>query len=102
VFDGIDAIDPEVPAVNSAWLTGAGTMCSAGIKAESANAAKPNAPKLSQARSTARSKLIMAATKAVANAEKKGPIYDPDPSAPDFADSIDSLIDSVSTELNGD
>ncbi len=102
IVGDVDAIDPEVPVLNSAWYTAAAAMCSTGVKAESSNQAKPNESKRSEARAKGRTKLVLAAGKAVDKAESKGVVFVAPPDVPDFADSIDDLIDDIAAELNGD
>ncbi|HTO06673.1 MAG TPA: hypothetical protein VMR86_06405 [Myxococcota bacterium] len=99
VFDQADAINPANVPVGNAWLNAAGADCSAGLKAEAANVKKPDAAKLDQARAKAHDKLVTTAGKAVAKAEKKGGVFDPEPDPGAFADLLDQLIDDTVTAL---
>ena len=96
-----DTIDPPQPALVSAWLAAAGTMCSAAAKAESKNVTRPDPAKLDQLRASARSKLTAAAQKGLAQAEKKGVVFDPEPDVAAFVASVDALIDEIVSEVNG-
>jgi hypothetical protein len=97
----VDTIKPQLPAFKSGWYTAAKAMCNTVAKAESKNVTKPSPTRLSELRAAARTKLTLAANKAVAKAESKGVVFDPEPDVTAFLDSIDALIDDIVTELNG-
>jgi hypothetical protein len=100
LFDAADAaLTPSNATVENAWLGAAGAACSAGLKAEAANAKKPSAAKLDEARAKAHDKLVSTAGKAVTKAEKKGGAFDPEPDANSFADSVDQAIDDTTAAL---
>jgi len=95
----VDALTPATPPVNSAWLSGAAVACSAGLKAEARDAAKPDAQKLATARQKADDKLTTAASNAVAKAAKKGVVFVPDADVPGFVGSVDDAIDGATDAL---
>jgi hypothetical protein len=97
----VDSVNPDVPALDGAWLTDAGALCGTVEKAISKNATKPDLAKLEAARAKAKAKLILLANQAVAKAESKGVVFDPEPDVTAFVDSIDTLIDDVVNELEG-
>jgi len=97
----VDAVDPQTPAVISAWYSGAAAMCSAAAKAESRNVAKPAPDKLVRLRESARVKLLAAAAKVVAKAEAKGVVFNPEPDVAGLVESIDHLVDDLVAELSG-
>jgi len=99
ISDEVDAITPPNASVQSAWLGAAGAACSAGLRAEAANAKKPSQAKLDQARAKAHDKLVTTAGKAVSKAEQKGVMFDPEPDPSGFADSVDQLIDETAAAL---
>jgi hypothetical protein len=97
----VDTIKPQLPAFKSGWYTAAKAMCNTVAKAESKDVKKPSPTKLSELRAAARTKLTLAVNKAIATAESKGVVFDPEPDVTAFLDSIDALIDDIVDELNG-
>lgn len=100
VVDLVDSIQPQAPMLIAPLLSGAGSMCSAGAKAESKNVLKPSS-KVLLLRENARTKLTNAANKLIAKAEAKGITFDPAPDVAGIVSSIDALIDDIVTEVNG-
>jgi hypothetical protein len=102
VVSKVNDVDPEYLPLKSSWLGGAGTACGAGLRAEATNAAKPDAAKLAKARQKATDNLTSTANKAVDKAVKKGISFTTPPDVTGFVESVDSLIDDTSSDLNGD
>jgi hypothetical protein len=100
VVDLVDSVQPQAPTVIAPLLSGAGSMCSTGAKAESNNVLKPSS-KVDLLRENARIKLTNAANKLIAKAEAKGITFDPAPDVAGIVSSIDALIDDIVTEVNG-
>ena len=100
--DEAAAITPPNSTVISGWLTAAGTACSAGLRAEASNAAKPSEPKRAAARAKARAKLDASDQMLVDKAVSKGVTFDPAPDVTGFGDDLDHRIDATAAELNGD
>jgi hypothetical protein len=100
VVADVGAITLVYPPLVSSWLTAAGAACGAGLKAEAADAAKPNPTKLAAARAKGTDKLTSTASKAVLAAQKKQIVFDSPPDVPAFVESVDALIDDTAAQLD--
>ena len=98
----VDAINPSDASLESAWLGAAGAACGASVGAQSTNSGKPDADKLAAALAKAALKLDLAAQNAAAKAAYKGVVFAPPLDIPVFHDAVDDLIDTATSELNGD
>src|SRR5262249_41411949 len=98
----VDGIEPSYPPLESAWLAATGADCFSSVGAQSANAAKPDADKLASALAKAALKLDTALQKAADTAESKGIVFDPELDIPAFEEAVDDVIDTTTSEINGD
>ena len=98
----VDAISPGYAPLESAWLSAAGAACFASVGAQSTNAGKPDADKLATALEKAALKLDTALQKAATKAVDKGIVFAPPLDIPAFLDAVDDVIDTATSEIDGD